>query len=268
MANFLRYNTETAATNGYIGTNWNGAANGDWSVAIRFSCSSFASNPRIFGITGSTSTKVLLITTNGALSWASVNIISANGTIPLNTKLWVKAESAGETKNLYYSLDDVEFEEEVNWIFIGTSTYAVSSFGIDRIGSAASVYSRVFDFYSVNFTGGTFTDKWDTTTAPSTGTAWPSASGTRNLNLVNFTGTADSWWMFYETVVAITIRALILLLGRIHQITDAELSTGKKPLVLLNGQIKERSTTEGTPIIYDPALAAIRTLAPDETLLI
>lgn len=61
-------------------------------------------------------------------------------------------------------------------------------------------------------------------------------------------------------------RALLHNAGGFSQITDAELGTGKKPLVLLNGEIKERAASEGIPIVYDAG--NLRTIAAGETLLL
>lgn len=67
-------------------------------------------------------------------------------------------------------------------------------------------------------------------------------------------------------VVGPAPRAIIIQLGTMKQITDAEVATGKKPLVMLDGQIKERSASEGIPVVYDAG--GLRTLASNETLLI
>jgi hypothetical protein len=46
-----------------------------------------------------------------------------------------------------------------------------------------------------------------------------------------------------------THHALVLMNGRLRQVLDAELGTGKKPLVLHNGRLKLRAGSEGTPIV-------------------
>lgn len=46
-------------------------------------------------------------------------------------------------------------------------------------------------------------------------------------------------------------RALILgTAGEIAVLPAGQQGTGKKPLVLLNGDLKQRATTEGVPVIY------------------
>ena len=63
-----------------------------------------------------------------------------------------------------------------------------------------------------------------------------------------------------------SIRALIVISGVLRQITDAEVGTGKKPVVLLDGTLKERTASEGLPIVYDAG--DLRTIASGEILLI
>lgn len=46
-------------------------------------------------------------------------------------------------------------------------------------------------------------------------------------------------------------RALWLDAGALRQISDALIGTGKKPVVILSGVLRERSTTEGVPVIID-----------------
>lgn len=113
-------------------------------------------------------------------------------------------------------------------------------------------------------------------TLPTAGIFTPYEDGT-----FTFTGAPDGLYSFtyrgfrngvaygdFVVVLAVgaSSRALLFQTGQLKQITDAELSTGKKPLVLLDGQIKERAASEGIPIVYDAG--GLRTLASNETLLI
>lgn len=72
---------------------------------------------------------------------------------------------------------------------------------------------------------------------------------------------------FTDTTSAggVSFRSLILSAGLIVVLPIGQESTGKKPLVLLSGELKERATTEGTPVILDNG--ALRTLAAGETLI-
>lgn len=63
----------------------------------------------------------------------------------------------------------------------------------------------------------------------------------------------------------ISFRSLILARGLMVVLPIGEESTGKKPIVLLDGELKERATTEGLPVILDAG--ALRTLAAGETLI-
>ena len=64
---------------------------------------------------------------------------------------------------------------------------------------------------------------------------------------------------------AILVRALLIKAGKLKQITDAEKGTGEKPLVLINGVLKQRVASEGVPVILDNG--KLRTLGTNETLL-
>lgn len=76
-------------------------------------------------------------------------------------------------------------------------------------------------------------------------------------------GTVNAWIVFDSIQ---QVRALLIKSGQLHQITDAEVGTGLKPLVLLAGEIKQRSASEGIPIVYDAG--GLRTIAAGETLLL
>lgn len=53
----------------------------------------------------------------------------------------------------------------------------------------------------------------------------------------------------------------------IREITDAQVGTGKKPIVLLNGALRERATSEGTPVIVvDGQLRCLDTTTESLTL--
>ena len=46
-------------------------------------------------------------------------------------------------------------------------------------------------------------------------------------------------------------RALYLAAGALGEIPTALLGTGKKPIVILSGELKERAASEGIPVILD-----------------
>ena len=59
-------------------------------------------------------------------------------------------------------------------------------------------------------------------------------------------------------------RALILADGTLRVLPVGQENTGKKPIVLLDGNLKERVGSEGVPIILDAG--ALRTLGHGESL--
>ena len=80
--------------------------------------------------------------------------------------------------------------------------------------------------------------------------------------LLNQWGPVNSWYSDEP------VRATILLNGYFSQIQDAQLGSGVKPLVLDNGVVKVRATSEGVPLVYDYETGYLRTIAAGETLLI
>lgn len=58
--------------------------------------------------------------------------------------------------------------------------------------------------------------------------------------------------------------ATILSAGKLATIPAAQLGTGKKPVVYLSGRLRQRATTEGTPIVF--VNGRYRLLAAGETL--
>ena len=62
----------------------------------------------------------------------------------------------------------------------------------------------------------------------------------------------------------VSFRALILTDGMLRVLPVGQENTGKKPIVLLDGNLKERVGSEGVPIILDAG--ALRTLGQGESL--
>lgn len=62
----------------------------------------------------------------------------------------------------------------------------------------------------------------------------------------------------------VSFRALIITDGTLHVLPVGQENTGKKPIVLLDGNLRERVGSEGVPIILDAG--AIRTLGQGESL--
>lgn len=74
---------------------------------------------------------------------------------------------------------------------------------------------------------------------------------------------SDTW----KTLTTDTmLRAVVLSNGTIYELPNGQEGTGKKPLVLHEGTLRERLWVEGTPVVLDAG--SLRTLTPDETLVI
>lgn len=65
------------------------------------------------------------------------------------------------------------------------------------------------------------------------------------------------------------VRAIVVTSGSLGEVTDAQLGTGKKPVVVYQGDLKERATIEGEPVVMSGGQGTLRTLnAASEELLI
>ena len=70
---------------------------------------------------------------------------------------------------------------------------------------------------------------------------------------------------FFDTAVTLgNVRCLILVGGDIVVLPVGQENAGKKPIVLLDGNLKERVGSEGVPIILDAGV--LRTLGQGESL--
>jgi len=69
-----------------------------------------------------------------------------------------------------------------------------------------------------------------------------------------------------EIVAGISHRSIILIDGRMYQLTAAQVGIGFRALVLLDGELKERALAEGVPIIY--LNGRIQTLPSGDTLIV
>lgn len=76
----------------------------------------------------------------------------------------------------------------------------------------------------------------------------------------------NQWGSVNQWAFGSTVRAVILVAGNKQQITDVQIGTGQKPLVLFDGSLRIRATVEGVPVVYENGY--LRTIAAGETLLI
>lgn len=74
---------------------------------------------------------------------------------------------------------------------------------------------------------------------------------------------SDAWQTLSDGTI---VRALVLENGRLAQIPTGQEGLGRKPIVIYQGTLKERTWSEGTPVVLDAG--NLRTLTPDETLVI
>ncbi len=86
----------------------------------------------------------------------------------------------------------------------------------------------------------------------------------RNTRRVASGGILLSGAAAFSTGVAGHFRALILVGGLLRLIPDADLGTGKKPIVYIASRLRQRQVAEGTPIVL--ANGRIRLLQAGETL--
>lgn len=61
---------------------------------------------------------------------------------------------------------------------------------------------------------------------------------------INVWGAVNKWTL-------VEVRALTRFGGFLRVVSDGEVGTGLKPIVLVDGLYKERSATEGIPVVYD-----------------
>ena len=80
---------------------------------------------------------------------------------------------------------------------------------------------------------------------------------------VTTVGPVQGTW-FATAAAGVSFRALILTDGTLRVLPVGQENTGKKPIVLLDGNLKERVGSEGVPIILDAG--ALRTLGQGESL--
>jgi len=237
-------------------------ATGGYYLRLKFSVASLAAVNHLIGASSSTAGS-LRVTTTGALLYRNATadlITSAAGVIAINTIYEVIL------RRLYTPTAAIELL--LNGVSVNTTTTitlgwlaAVNQLG--RFSTSARSDITVYEFELYNGAS-SYSAVWDETGASGSGVNWADDTATRNLTMTNATGAANSWWLFYSA--GVYVRAMLLKAAALSQITDAEVGTGKKPLVLLNGEVKERTASEGIPIVYDAG--NLRTIAAGETLLI
>ncbi len=224
----------------------------------------------LLGTTATNVTALRINTATQTLQWrysSTVYLESAAGSAPLTERHKYGAEWDESTLSLYLTKDGQRIAGPYVAPSAGSLITNINWNQIGKVGATAPGGAMAFNLYGVRTYGGncTYQAQWDETGALGTTTTWADDSATRNLTMTNATGAADSWWLYYAA--GVYVRAMLQKLGIISQIADAELGTGKKPLVLLSdGTIKERAASEGQPLVYDATIGGLRTIASNEIL--
>ncbi len=246
--------------------NWSAAsateATGGYYLRLKFSVPSLAANNQLIGSSGSTAGSIRTLT-DGALRYRNNNadlITSPAGVIVPGQRHELRL------RRIYTPVSAIELL--LDGFSMGTTTTTTLGFltNVNQLGRFSTTSRSDLTVYEYEVYNGasSFSAVWDETGASGAGVNWLDDSATRNLVITNPLLMNDSWWLFYSA--GVYVRALLQKIGTISQIADAEVGTGKKPLVLVDGTIKERSASEGLPLVYDPAIQGLRTLAGNELL--
>ena len=119
-----------------------------------------------------------LLTTSGSTT--------ASYTAPIDTRLTLRLTKQSST-----------FTMTVNSSLVATFSNT-GVLNLDRIGAVSSFGSSIDLYGVVVYNSGAIIHSYDPSTSNGTGTTITDSVGTNDLTLVSFTGTTDSWWVFYS----------------------------------------------------------------------
>lgn len=249
---------------------WSRPAAADWTVGITCAVHSLAVTAHIWGRSNSSAGSLRVLTTGSVAfrddstdrysSPAGKVVVDEFYTyvlrrVDLTMELWFGPQTMGA------DLVGGELLYSATFSTFPTCTTLNPLNQIGRFFNTVETPLTVKKFWLV---GGTFTDSWDFTTETQND-LWYSETRARILQITGQTTSQNEWLV--PVSLGIQVRALLFKLGLIQQIADAELGTGKKPLVLLSdGTIKERAASEGQPLVYDATIGGLRTIASNEIL--
>lgn len=280
---WLHYTAAAEPTSGYIFTTkdqgvdaylalkpqWSRPASADWTVGITCAVHSLSANAHVFGRSNSTAGSLRILTT-GAVRYRDDSVdryTSADGKVVVDQFYTYALRRVGLTLELWFGPETMGADlvgGELLWSETFATFPACSILNpLNQIGRFSNTEKTPITVKKFWTNGGTFTDSWDFTTEVEND-IWYSETRARILKITDQTTSANEWLV--PVSMGVQVRALLLKLGLIQQVTNAEVGTGMKPLVLLDGEIKERSVSEGIPIVYDSG--GLRTLAAGETLLL
>lgn len=156
--------------------------------------------------TSSTNTTALRINTaTQTLQWrynSTVYLESAAGSAPLNERHKYGAEWDEASLSLYLTKDGARIAGPYVAPSAGSLITNVGFNQIGKVGSTAPGGVMAFELYGVRSYGGncTYQSQWDDTGSSGSGTAWVNDASDRNLTLISFAGTTNSWWVFYNNL--------------------------------------------------------------------
>jgi hypothetical protein len=109
----------------------------------------------------------------------------AGYTTPIDTRLTLRITKQSTT-----------FTMTVNGSLVATFNNT-GVLNLDRIGAVSGSGSSIDLYGVVVYNSGAIIHSYDPSTSNGTGTTITDSVGTNDLTLVSFTGTTDSWWVFY-----------------------------------------------------------------------
>jgi hypothetical protein len=153
----------------------------------------------------SNNTHALRINTiTGTLQWrnsSTVYLESAAGSVSLNERHKYGAEWEESTQSLYLTKNGVRIAGPYVAPAANSLITNITWNQIGKVGSSAPG-TAAFELYGVRTYGTncTYQSQWDDSGSSGSGTAWVNDASDRNLTLISFAGTTNSWWVFYSNL--------------------------------------------------------------------
>lgn len=256
MARYCAFNTSTFGSTGQLSIpSWTGAGNSNWSIDFDFVVTSLSTTARIGGNSSAT-TRGVEVTATGELRVGFVTgLTSAAGIVSANTRYTARLESVGTTKSLYIKQFGGSFGSAL------ASVTDNNPYLFEFFGKAGSSSTRVFNFYGFSLSGGTYSETWDGTNAPSTGTEWTGANGNQ-ITLAGTQGTANAWWIYYNSITTTGIpnNTLGAALNQACAINLNNYFTGATSYAIQSGSLPAGLSIVGNQIVGTPTAAQTTTL--------
>lgn len=204
MAYYCAFNTTSFNTVGSLSFPlWTGGSTTtSWEVEVDFSVTSLASQITLVGNTGAVS-GAFDIFTNGAIGLRAW-VASAAGLVVVGNRYTAKVTREGtNTLRVYLKLASESTYGAAVATYSTANTIPYNALGRNQNTPVV----RAVNFYGAKLTGGTYGETWSGLNAPSTGTTWTGANGNQ-ITLQGTQGTADAWWVFYNSGATYQLTAL------------------------------------------------------------